>query len=234
MQTYLGDGFGLDALLGHATPVELAHRATDRANTYRTLAHIFNHAPDASFVERMRSIDPIKLLPLNTNADVRQGLDEIIRYVEDTRDYQVDNTAEDLARDWTRLVRGLSPRLGPVPPFESLYRGRETDEISTLHTLAQVYWHSGAAFENTPSNRHDYIGVELDYLRFLSEKEADAWLHEDNDAAWRWLSSVRAFVREHLDLWAGTYCDGAIVAARTDFYRGFLRICKAALDDLSG
>ena len=86
----------------------------------------------------------------------------------------------------------------------------------------------------TPAEYHeplDYIGLELDFMRLLSENEAASWRKEERDKALDYLNMERDFLGEHIIRWVPGFCDKVIYMAESDFYRGIARITKGFITD---
>ena len=75
---------------------------------------------------------------------------------------------KDLAREFTRLFRGVRPGYGPKPPYESLYRGEKTVMGDIAGEVKTRYREAGlsveARFKGEPP---DHISFELFFLNHL-------------------------------------------------------------------
>ena len=76
-----------------------------------------------------------------------------------------------------------------------------------------------------------YIGIELDFLRHLNECEAEAREKGEDQTACRIQEAEKRFMINHLGRWAWKFCDLAIEEAKTEFYRGFIRLTKGVLNE---
>jgi TorA maturation chaperone TorD len=202
----------------------------DRAGMFGFLGSLFNHRVDADFVGRLRGAGISSLLVddrmENIRRNIRVGLDEMSGFIQAV-DRKTDKEIEqELAVDWTRLFRGVSPEYGPPPPFEGLYVKGGTNSHEVLETVLKCYRENGFSPDPVFQNRPDYIGMELDFLGLLSEREAEALEAGDMSNASGYLKTVRSFLLEHLGTWCGDFCDRAIVHAKTGFYRGALQVTK--------
>jgi TorA maturation chaperone TorD len=127
-----------------------------------------------------------------------------------------------LSRDWTRLFRGVV-RDGILPPYESLYRTdklhkKPSQEVNRLFSKMGIRvpeeWHQ-------PS---DYIGVELDFMRLLCEREEEERKNIEMDALRQVLKLEYSFIEEHLALWVPLFCEKMFQQAHADYYRGVARL----------
>jgi TorA maturation chaperone TorD len=141
---------------------------------------------------------------------------------------QADEQVEqELAVDWTRLFRGLRPGYGPPPPYEGVYLGG--DGLQAIQAVARFYHSHGLGPADGAGNRPDYIGLELDFLRHACEQQAGALEKGETGEAEKWQEVEESFLEEHTGKWIGAYCERAIAEARTDFYRGTLRLMGAMI-----
>ena len=207
----------------------------DRAGMFGFLGSLFNHRVDADFVRRLKGGGISSLLVddrmESIQPDIRLGLDEMSDFIQAVDSKTNKEIEQELAVDWTRLFRGVSPEYGPPPPFEGLYVKGGTDSHEVLETVLSCYKANGFSPDPAFQNRPDYIGMELDFLGLLSEREAEALEAGDMSKASEYLKTVRFFLTEHLGKWCGDFCDRAIVHAKTDFYRGALQLTKGIVSD---
>lgn len=203
-----------------------------RAQAYGFLATLCNQRPDEHLVQRLRAADlqssptPSALSPQNEALD---GVRLISQFIQSTRQLSDKHVEELLAVDWTRLFRGVAPGYGPPPPYEGVYaRG---DDLQTIQAVAHCYREQGVQPIEEGANRPDYLGLELDFLRFACEQQAEAWERGDPDAADHWQQVEQQFLQEHPGKWAHQYCQAALQQAKTDFYRGFCYLIQSVLDE---
>jgi len=209
--------------------------ATSRAQIMGTLAAVLNVIPDTALVEALKSTGGSFWEGLQQyaemSAEVQQGLFELSRFAEQMREQPNAVIVQSLKMDWTRLFRGLSPGYGPMPPYEALFTGKREDEVDILRSIAHVYREHGLEIVQGLGNRPDYLGVEFDFLRYLSQKEAEAWFQGDQEGAIRYNQALSTFFSQHVGNWAPDFCVLAAASAVTDFYRGFLHLVKGIIDD---
>ena len=214
-----------------------AGAARARAGAYGFLALLCNQRPEVSLVRRLRAVGVAGFLGLvegeAAGEAVRQGLQQMGALVEQTSGQSEEEVATALAVDWTRLFRGVQPGYGPPPPYEGLWRGG--DPLGALQAVARVYREQGVGpAGGSAGNRLDYLGLELDYLRYVCEQQALAYEQGEEAAFERWSEAEAAFVEDHVGQWAARYCDSAAAEARTAFYGGALLLMKGLLEELAG
>lgn len=117
-------------------------------------------------------------------------------------------------------------RRRPTKPY-----GRGAQKIRcSWHGLAQFYQRAGVELVSKCHERLDYLGVELDFMRLLAEREAAAWEANDEAAAARLYMMQKQFFDEHLSGWTLRFVEKALESVRTDFYRAHLRMLEGLIE----
>lgn len=221
-------------------PLDSAQRASlavSRSRVYGFLAAVYNRSPDHQFAEGVSSADLGSFLASLAEReglpqDVREGVRLIERFSRASKGKPVDEVRTELTVERTRLLRGVRPDHGPPPPYESLYRGSEGQaETRVSAAVAREYAQAGVALADGMREQPDYVGLELDFMRHLTEKEAEAWAKNEPDEAETYLDLEQAFLREHIVRWIPRFCDVVIEQADLDFYRGMAQVTKGFIED---
>ena len=178
---------------------EFSAAARTRGSMFDFLATLLNQRPDLELVRKLRS-SSLEVLIGQAEASapgsqVVQGLREMARFVESTSKDPEKEVETALGVDWTRLFRGVTPRYGPPPPYESIYADTGETDLGTIRSLIEFYWASGAQLENKAANRPDYLGLELSFLCFLAEEEAKAWESGNEELAQSYQEKARFLLR---------------------------------------
>lgn len=214
---------------------EAAESAQARAGMYSFLANLFNQRPDLELVKRMREMGSegfsLGVRSGDISAEVEKGLQEMASYIEDTQDLTEEQVEQDLAVDWTRLFRGVSPSYGPPPPYEGVYSKAIGNPAELLQAIMQTYHQYSVDIDKNAANRPDYIGIELDFLRYLNEHEAEAWQRGEQETALDLHRAQTNFLSRHLGSWVEKFCERAMEEAKTGFYLGFIRLTKSVLKE---
>jgi len=214
---------------------EAAESARARAGMYSFLANLFNQRPDLDLVKRLRSLGPggfnIGLSQGGVSPQVEKGLQEMASFIADTKDQPEKQVEQELAVDWTRLFRGVSPSYGPPPPYEGVYGEGAGNPSEVLQAIMRTYHTYSVDVDEKAANRPDYIGIELDFLRYLSENEAEAWSKGQEENALGYHAAQRGFLSNHLGRWVNKFFDQAIEEAKTGFYRGFIHLARGVLKE---
>jgi TorA maturation chaperone TorD len=214
---------------------EAMESAQARAGMYNFLANLFNQRPDLELVRRLREMGSEGfnegISPGDISPEVEQGLQEMASFIDVTQDWLEEKVEQDLVVDWTRLFRGISPSYGPPPPYEGVYDNGTANPSDVLQTVMQTYHKYSVDLDENAANRPDYIGIELDFLRYLNESEADAWSKGEKESALGYHAAQQEFLSKHLGKWAEKFCERALDEAKTDFYRGFIRLTRGILKE---
>ena len=219
---------------------ECALSAENRCNAYGFLATVYNQMPDDAFVSNILNTDLDGLLAVfdhedqpqsdqpqsdNTGAYILEGLLLIKDYIEQSREKTLEDIKIEMGRDRTRLFRGIKSGYGPPPPYESVYVG--TDENPSTQAsldVRQAYTDADAKVPKEVKELPDYIGIELDFMRHLTQKEVYAWEEDQTEQARELLNKQHRFLRDHLARWAPLYCEKMYQKAEYDFHRGIARL----------
>lgn len=214
-------------------PQELAEMARARATFYHFVGLHFNTLPDLAFVEQLRGEEfGGALASLAENGEIHPGVAAgaaLMRdYIQKNTGLEAATFSEKLGVDRTRLYRGVSPAYGPPPPYEAVWTRTGGPETAVLQKVMGLYRTAGLAMAEDANERADYIGVELEYLRLLALREADAWDAADRAAARGILEKEQPFLRS-LAEWVPPFVAKAREYVETDFYRGHLQMLEGLL-----
>ena len=209
-----------------------AEEARALAGLFNFMAVIFNQRPDIQLVQRLRTLSFDTFIDLQEGSeteDHHQGVQLIQDFIDATRNLPEDQVEEQLAVDWTRLFRGVSPGYGPLPPYEGVYAKGGPGEIELLKRLSRIYAESGVEVGDDIHNRQDYLGLELAFVGYLTEQEAAAWEAKNPDEANALSGKAGLFFQQHIGRWAESFFNAALEHARTDFFKGFILLSRGTL-----
>jgi TorA maturation chaperone TorD len=218
-----------------ANQSEAVANAQARAGMYSFLANLFNQRPDLELVQRLRELGPegfdLVADQQDISSEIEQGLQEMASFIDSTQDWQAEEVEQELAVEWTRLFRGVSPGYGPPPPYEGVYNKGAGSPSDVLQAIMQTYHEFGVDVDDKAGNRPDYFGIELDFLRHLNQRESEAWAQGQQQEALRYQAAQSEFLSNHLGRWAEEFSDRALEQTKTDFYRGFIRLTCGVLKE---
>ena len=213
---------------------EMAVLATSRSDAYAFLANIFNKLPDDSFIQSIRGFDLEDWLVSFSEDDfsgiMREGVLHIRDYVASIQDVDSETVLTELNKDRTRLLRGIMRGYGPPPPYEFVYAGYQA--ISNIKEYKQVhhaYADAGVKVLEEVKFSPDYIGIELDFMRYLTQTEAQAWREGCLEKAYEMLEKQQTFLKDHIVSWIPKYCEEMLKEASLDFHRGIAKLTRGFL-----
>jgi TorA maturation chaperone TorD len=209
--------------------------AKARASFYAFLNIYFTVLPDEQFVQSVRKdefrgvLDNLKR-DQEVHPEIAEGARLMRDYLSATKDLEPQKLAERLGIDRTRLYRGITPDFGPPPPYEALWVGNANDGTEVLQEISHTYSESEFTLADDTHERLDYMGIELDYLEQLVQKEISARETQDVDRVRSAVECQYTFWKQHLGKWAPNYITTALEYADTDFYQGHLRMLNGFIE----
>jgi len=213
------------------TPEEIAECATTRATFINFLNVHFVTLPDLAFTQKTRS-DAFRATLESLIADealagdMSAGALLMLAFIDDNAGEEDVEFSHMLGRDRTILYKGLTPKESPPTPCEAVWSKTRTNVTELLTELVGIYRQAGMALAEDANERLDFVGVELDFLRQLALKEAEAWQAGEQDEAWELLRQQADFFTVHMGDWIVAFIERALSMARTDFYRGHLTMLR--------
>ncbi len=209
----------------------------EKAKLFHFLAGIYNHQPDHDLAVNLKSFGTQQIQHLVENAQensqVVEGFSALSEYIYQIQDLGVEKIKEDLAVDWTRLFRGVSPDYGPKPPYESVYRaeGKEDQSQMTkvLSSLMAEYQQERVVINRENRNRPDYIGLELGFVGYLLDQADRAEDQENFEESQVYAQRAAQFITNHLETWIYRYIKEAEKYVETGFFRGVMLITEGVV-----
>jgi TorA maturation chaperone TorD len=212
---------------------EFQQLAQSRSKLYGFLSALYVKIPNEEFAANLLSDKFQSLLQSisqSVSGEMKKGLKTIEGFVNETRGRPRTELAQELGVDWTRLFRGLKRGYGPPPPYESVYiESSEQDARQTIGEVMKTYREAGVSVDEKAGQRSDYIGIELDFMRHLAEKEMEMWTRADYQEAMAYLGKEDDFLVKHIVRWIPKFCDKVLAEAQTDFYKGVALFTKGFL-----
>ncbi|WP_052263283.1 molecular chaperone TorD family protein [Geobacter pickeringii] len=113
----------------------------------------------------------------------------------------------------------------PCPPYEGVYRQEET-RTSLMVEIAEFYKHFGLHVSQEEGKRDlpDHLCAELEFLHFLTFKEAQARHEENTELLDGYLLAQKDFLERHLAKWLPTYSEKMRSSSTVPFYTQLARI----------
>ena len=211
----------------HRTPSEWAQLQTGQGLAYRFLGRCFYEAPDAEWIATLAEERLFEAWPFpSKDEDTTEGLSLLRDFCES---WDTTKLGE-LQWDFTRLFVGPGKML--VPPWESVHRSKTglTFQESTLR-VREIYQGFGVEAPAIHREPDDHIGIELAFVGRLSELAAAAATEGDTAALDRHLEAQKAFLRDHLLVWAPRCLELVGEHAETAYYHGVARLTLGTLSE---
>lgn len=187
-----------------------------RKNAYDLLRCFFLQEPAAEFLIAVKEESILKEF-IGYNKDLDEGV-ELVSSTLTSPD--LPGLASALREEFTRIFVGPLP----IPLYESVYRS-QSGLVNQEETAAvrQKYLEAGLLIHPESSFPEDHIGAELEFLYFLCEKAAAT---RGKEAQKHVFLFQQEFLRDHLSVWVGPFCDRLFSAARSSYFRGVAKITK--------
>lgn len=207
-----------------------------RASFYAFVNIHFTHLPDTHFINNVRNEEFRGTLDdLKQNDQVHTGIANgaalMQTFLSSTVDLTVEELKEKLGVDRTRLYRGISPNIGPPPPYEALWMGNHSDSTELLQKIAGIYNMGGFRLHVDTNERLDYIGLELDFMEQLIQKEISARETVHTAEVRSMIGIEENFLRGHLGQWVPKFIAKALKYSDTDFYRGHMHMLNGLIEE---
>lgn len=182
-----------------------AGTARARSGLYGLLAAIFGAEPGAALLRQLREPDFAELV-----AGAGIALER------DLRDRTAGELLEALAVEYTRLFVGPGRH---IPPYASAHLGDGTLRGRSTVWLERFF--EAAGFDHGPDHRGlpDHVGAELEFMRALAAREAQALDLGDEAEAARMRTIQKTFLNHHLGAWLPVFCDKVREEARSALFR---------------
>ena len=189
-----------------------AGTAKDRSGLYGFLAEVFRAEPTPALLRKIRDGRFVETL---TAAEAHLG--------EDFAAQPEAELLEDLAVEYTRLFLGPGKH---VHPYAATYLGGAGASLCGPTTVWARDFMERAGFTLMPEHHGlpDHVGVELEFMAGMAEREARAIEGSDLEAAaeCRWIQ--KEFLQNHLGRWLPEFCGHAAEHAELTFYREMARL----------
>ena len=211
----------------HRTRSEWAQLQTGQGLAYRFLGRCFYEAPDAEWISTLAEERLFEAWPFpSKDEDTTEGLSLVRDFCESWDTTKIG----ELQWDFTRLFVGPGKML--VPPWESVHRSKTglTFQESTLR-VREIYQGFGVEAPAIHREPDDHIGIELAFVGRLSELAAAAATEGDTATLDRHLEAQKAFLRDHLLVWAPRCLELVGEHAETAYYHGVARLTLGTLSE---
>jgi TorA maturation chaperone TorD len=189
---------------------------------YDLLRRLFLIGPSPDLLQAIAAVDRAGLdLPKYLDHDLGQVQEAVNANLE-----RLESWSESLIVEFTRLMVG--PGETPVVPYGSFYLS-PTRSLMTEETLAvrEFFLGAGLVVENLHRIPDDHLGIELEFLYWLTQQMAE-WADDgDRKARDRFLNLRDSFIRDHYSKWVPEFADALDRATSEPFFRVIASVLKS-------
>lgn len=196
---------------------DLAEIAKQRNNIYGFLAIVYIKEPNNEFIKLLKKPDIFNSLR-------RAG----IKLNKKIKNINEEELLEGLVLEYNRLFIGPGKH---IPLYESVWLdnegllwGKATSEVKRFIESFGLKYHQD--WTGIP----DHIGVELEFMQKLTEREAEAWKQKDKTTAFQCLEFEKKFLDEHLYQWIPKFCNKVIEESNNSFYGQGAKLTKKFIE----
>lgn len=207
-----------------STLEDLAALCENRAATYDLLSRLYRVEVDEPLLAEMKAMR----FPASTGSEhMDAGYRLIATYLSNVWE----NSLEELAVDYTRTFIGNGiDALSAAYPFESVYTSEKRLMMQDARDeVLAVYRAYGLDKRSEWREGEDHIALELEFMKTLSQRAADALAKGDEERAEGLLVTQKNFLADHLSLWVPLFTSDVTKHAKTDFYQGLASLTKGFL-----
>lgn len=196
-----------------------------RIFAYDILRRTFLEEPTKELVEQFEN-GVIHFFPFKEeNPLLKEGIEQVHHYFES---FEMDENFEELHWDYTRMFVG--PYELPAPIWESSYTNKDGLLFQEeTWRVRRLYLKNNFEPLHYGKEADDHLGLELDFMYQLS-KLAIQQIKEENPAqAKKFLADQSYFLKAHLLNWTPLFAKDVNEHAKTDFYKGMVKILSGFL-----
>lgn len=202
-------------------PKEMNTVADGRAQTYAVLAALYSATPSAALATKIRA----GALVQGEGGALSAAASELTECFRRMASEALPDS--ELVAEHTRLFTLPSG----VVPHESYYADDNRRLGGHVTVSVQQYYDAAAAqLTSACLELPDHIGVELEFMKFLCDIEAQLWQASNWDGLQRCLGFQSCFLAEHLLRWHRALCERVINESNLDLYRALARLTLSFLD----
>ncbi|MFQ5856262.1 MAG: molecular chaperone [Anaerolineae bacterium] len=135
-------------------------------------------------------------------------------------------SGDGLQAEYRRVFGHLISR--ECPPYETEYgQAHIFGQSQAMADISGFYCAFGLELSSNAMERFDHISTELEFMHFLSFKEAHALEHHGEEQADICRQAQRKFVQEHLGRWVPLFTRLLVDKAGDGFYRALAELSRA-------
>jgi DMSO reductase family type II enzyme chaperone len=194
--------------------------AIARKNMYGFLSRIFLKEPTKDIVEILQNPDFLSNL---SEMEFNGALDHFNRFSE-----SFSGEIDDLEIEYSRLFI-IPDKKHYVTPYESVYLTGMLSQAPTVQ-VKRIYDKNGLEISQDFDDFPDHIGIELEYMHYLCNKEAQLWDSKNKEDTIECLDKEKEFLEKHLGVWTQNLSEKILNKSENDFYKGFAELLTAFIE----
>ncbi len=181
---------------------------------YNLLRQVFIKEPTKELINDLAKVDT----PEDAEDGISYGLKLMIESIR-RNENRFEDWIEELAIEYARLFIG--PENPLAVPYASFYLS-ESRLLITEETIEvrKRYLEAGMAVKGLYSIPDDHIGIELEFVYYLTKRILELLEEGKTEEASRLFEIREGFLREHLKKWIPIFTDKILESSQEDFYRG--------------
>ncbi|MFA5536827.1 MAG: molecular chaperone TorD family protein [Bacillota bacterium] len=193
-----------------------------REVVYAILGMVFYRGPEENVLSSLLENDFLRQLGESMDDQlIDEGCTQM--HNELKAKFQDDQYKKALWEEYNRFFVGPGPL--EAPPWESVYRSKERLIFgSETLSVRKFYQDFGLAIKDGNREPDDHIGLELEFMAFLS-KQAWELKKADGDIS-HFMEASKRFMKEHLQEWVADLCRDLETKASKDFFKGLAKLTK--------
>jgi TorA maturation chaperone TorD len=201
---------------------EKAEWARQRSSVYGLLSNVYLKELTKEQLEQLREPEFVTVL---SGLGVQLGNDFLKRPDEE-------ELFKDLAVEYAALFLGPGKH---ISPHESVHHERKDGDrgrlwgAATVEVKKFIEW-SGLTYQSEYKGIPDHIGVELEFMHSVTEREAQVYEEGNIEGVIRCMEIEQKFIEEHLYKWIPVFCDKITSVAEHSFYREIAKLTKSFVE----
>lgn len=196
-------------------PRKMEAVAAGRGKTYAILSVLYSAPPSGELMDMIHAGGLVQ----QDDSPLGDAANDLTAFFRDGA--FGDRLDSELAAEYTRLF--VLP--SGVIPHESFYRD-ENKRVGGRITAAvrQYYQEAAAQLTGACLDLPDHMGVELEFMKFLCDIEAQFWKEPNRAGLQKSLDFQNTFLSEHLLRWHKPLCEKVLDETQLDMYRALARL----------
>lgn len=201
-------------MLNKVLDLDLALAAKGRSTVYHLLAMLY-----------LKETSP-ELLAILKSKEVIESLNEL---GSDFNSILSDKLQETLLDELSQEYAALFIVPGGLPPYESVRLKSLLNQEPAWKT-EEFYKRCGLIIKEDCKTFPDHLGMELEFMAYLSDKESAARQDKDEKAAAEWGNFQKEFFSNHINKWVFGFLDDLGRFAFHPFYKEVAKLTKGFLE----